>query len=293
MSLKMDSSSRIWLELKDLPPSLSVSDLPYYLTKTYPGKQVIIKGPHDLSTFGSLPSELLGKIIRTKTGLDSISVRINKPIRNYNLNEFYEKQCQIPVSKDEILRELDSGGKVTVFDTDEEETLWMHSYTKNEYGDINVGEVEYCGQDWQNSDFDVMIIHDSGDYVLGPEHIVTTLDLFSEWKLLEKRDSCMQYNPRYADEHLVKRYNREFGEDLEEPLEEDDVKKTFYANYIAVGLPNSNLFILDDRFDLKEKGQVAEILIPEYEDAKNLIKSETIKLTGARSLGNLLILPKY
>ena len=101
----------LWITVADLPQGIHGDDLLHLLEEKYPENRVLIEG--FLAVFSGLPIELIQKIFAARSSVHLLSVQLNTTLRERFLETLYNSICEIPITKWEIMQEINSGKSVT------------------------------------------------------------------------------------------------------------------------------------------------------------------------------------
>ena len=308
------SEEEIYLELSDLPLEVAIG-LERYLSVKYPKQNVVIhRGPK--SIYGHLLPELQGKIMKYNMDEKDKTVNVEernpalyttKIIKSQTARKFYKKECDKPISIDEIEKEVrisldEDLSRVLMINND----LWdMYIYSpyfdnSGDYPYVEFGVGMNVGIE-VDDDPDLVIIdyRDLGgqlrdDLESGLNEGDIDIDPFSEYRIRIRRGACMEYNKNYAKEYLINWYNKFVSPDLGNKLAYDDVKLVAMLNYITFEIlpylesmePFDTLTGMSGELNLLDENEVRTQLAPYFEFSREKLRDYIIQLTGAKVVKN-------
>ena len=280
----MDEPEIININIDELPANLTIDELRDHLSRTHPDEYVnIFREP--LAIFGQLPSELLGHIMTSESKLRPLSSRINKTIKNAAKKRFYEIECQRNITAREVLKDIESDKDDLTIIIDEsalcDYEVWAYIYVENENNEIEQSNSMYCILNDNSHEGNHVIIHDGSLDDIEKKDIMTTVDLFTEFRIRSKRINCVEYNKNYAKQWLVNKYNDSNILEFRNPISFGHFKNIFILNYIAFQIGSENVNLLNLSLYLNDENDI-NILIETFIESRQIIRDKVIFLTGAR-----------
>ena len=290
----MDQLNQVYLTFDDLPSELS-DELKEYLLRTYPDTYVNISlAP--LEAFNKLPHELLSRILRSERSiqpdLKPSTHYISKQTRKDVIPDIYRTECNKSLTASETMKELKNNeSAICIFiytlDKDyqiyiptrpfsffeENETVKLKSTVMSSFNHIKSRNVVKIAKN--------ILRHDSS-FDLN----YSSLDILSAYNVRKQRSVCMQYNLDYANKKLLSMYNEIFSEDLiVENLTIEDLADIFICNNLCRSLEYDVINLIgtynvsdEDNWDI-----VADVFIPAFEEARDILKKHVMQLTDSIS----------
>jgi len=309
----MDTSSKVHLEISDLPLQLAL-DLERYLSTQYKDSDITIhRSSHGI--YGHLPAELQGKILAQNVESSKLLQRFNKPIKEYTASDFFENECSKPISISEIETEqLYLVMPTIITNVNADNMLINHIHISvGEYKIVNFGVGMNFGVDDDDPD-NVIIEYDSVQsmdietFQKALENGTCILSPFDEYNILKKRLSCINYDSNYANKFLVEWYNTVVPLNIADDIRVEELKIIAMLEYLAINImPYLDFELIEDtsainkmrdyhgmsgEYDTNSQSELKANVIPIYELSSEVLRYYIMQLTGARydKINNQLIL---
>jgi predicted HTH domain antitoxin len=289
--------NEINIQITDLPGDLTISELENYLNQTYSDTRINIV--HDpIKQFKNLPPELFAKILGSTKYIRAISPYLSKNIRKQVLSYIYEEISSADITWKEIAEEIKINNNIVVMPNIYTDMSIFMIANPIIYNNKSVVGKSIVGNNirYDTIDENAIIMENNSSFNKISEIEYLRLDMFAEHRILSKRGICLEYNNKYADEHLVNSYNNinqydfEYFNDWE--IKYFDIIEIMRYNYIAhiinndvnIAVKNIGIQYLDGIYlnlDIKDQKDLRRILIPIFNEARDTIQNKVIKLTGA------------
>jgi len=285
-----------WITVADIPAEVSPSGVSDYLRSRYPSERVLVEG--FLAAFVELLPELLLRVF-CEPDLLSLLVRTNSMMKERYSRDFLRVVGAQDISHEEIIAELDRGGTLSFSQTLGTDPVFsfcfkcrLSSMLPDEFSSSSeecsedlgtlytVVEIESCGAE----DGDRVMSGYDDDYQASEDGVPDDLDLFSEYSLLRKRQSCVNIDPCYGHDRLKVRYNSEVAADLPEVLKEGDVRRAYVVCWIAccdeeADEETGRLGLLEETFHLSRQEEIRSIILPVFTRCREMVHAEVARLT--------------
>jgi len=313
----MDEFVEYHLKLDDLPNHLR-DELRKYLINNYSdGVVTIIWSP--LEILGTFPPELQSKILRSKTETRPTSLLTTKDIKRYGDEEYYNTECQLPITMPELIDELNntrSGDLRNVLaikryedgsinfemlynddndDGEENMIKGLLSVSSGSYEGDNIISVEH--NLYHSSHYTINI------FQINMEGGIIMIDPFTEYRIKQRRLSCINYNSNYAREYLIKWYNEVVAPDIGDDINLEDFNDIVIINYLAerisryldtkyeeesgeeddmVDISHREIRIIKGEYDLSNQPALKAVIIPIFEESRIALRDYIISLTKVK-----------
>lgn len=298
----------LWLSTIDIPPAIYGDDLLHLLEEKYPENRVLIEG--FLASFSELPIELLQKIFSAHTSVWLLSVQLNNALRGCFLETLYSSICEIPVTRWEIMEQINHGKPVSFVYAEDDDRVRCYRILLSEQS-LSVGsEEESSSMGSSHSSMESEEDHEpsfenalrSSPYVIdelwqydfcdgyacvSPSDIEEVEDrdfearveMLSEYALLCRRLQRLGRDPSPAKKLLVDTYNRKIAPDLT-GVTPVDCGRFFLASYIASNVI-SNVGLRTVEFDTRDRAQVVR-MFEMFRYCRVIVRDEVVRITGTR-----------
>ena len=290
--------TRPLVELSLFPDNMTVRQIKSYIDANYPidernkANEEIYIVYRPLNLYGGLPPEVLNRILQSDYK-KSANI-ITKDIRTHALTDIYASECNKPISPKEIRTGLIVNGKNALIIQFIEELVDVYrdiklmpitekKYATEAYNERIKGKIIMSGtqdtggehEKWTNNGFATALDTPMGRRMIDPEDII--LDIFSYYRIRERRRSCVNFNPRYAKDALITEFNDMFHPQLDEETPFENAKIAFVANRLAFTIDN-NVDPMRQEYNFSDQTDVDEIN-DIYSEAYEIIRSKVEELT--------------
>ena len=100
--------------------------------------------------------------------------------------------------------------------------------------------------------------------------------MFSAHKIRSKRILCMRSNPRYADEYLIRSYNKSFTVNMKKKgWHQIDVPYIFLTNFLA-HMIDPDLELYNAKEYNNNENTIRKIFLPKFEEDREVIRNHDI-----------------